>query len=468
KGAHAAIFSLTGAFQIPRDPAIEALLEFSRAWQESPLTTTASPGEFLEYVEDFREAGGIIPLPAQEQDNSVKLMTVHGAKGLEFDHVLMVRAVSNSFPASYREPLIEFPVQLRTSYSLNPTDDRTLHEQEERRLFYVGMTRARDTLTLYGPFGRGRTEKTPPGFLRELLKNRELTPWLMPRPCAEVQTEFFTPDPAPCLTRLSEWVQLPPSSDLASTLSASAIERYQLCPLQFKLEREWRVPSEISAALQFGASIHRVLLAYYNSVRFDRQFSDKEILDLFLLDLASERIADHYQHDLYQQQGLAQLSEFLSTARLSSPTVIHSEERFRVRIGSSDLVGRIDRIDRLAGNRIVITDYKTGRPKSQKDADESLQLSLYALAAREKWGYITERLVFHNLEGNSQVTSIRTTSQLEEAKLQVTAVADKIKAGEFQPKPGYHCAACAYRLLCPKTEKWLPQSLACAAAESHP
>lgn len=466
KGAHAALFSLSARFAVPRDPAIQALVEFASAWEKSPLTTTGLPGEFLEYLEDFREAGGTIPLAARAEENTVKLMTVHGAKGLEFEHVFLLRVVSNSFPASYREPLIEFPVELRTSRACVANEDKELHEQEERRLFYVGMTRARDTLTVYGPFGRGKNEKTPPGYLRELLKNRELKSWLRQRPCPEFQTEFFAVPPPPSLTRLSEWIQLPPASELASTLSASAIERYEICPLQFKLEREWRIPSEVSAALQYGASMHRVLLAYYNSVCYKRQFSEKEILDLFLVDLASEGIADRYQHDLYMQQGIAQLREFLSTAHQLPPQVLHTEETFRVRLGSTDLVGRIDRIDRISGDRVVITDYKTGKPKSQEDADESLQLSLYALAAKKKWGYEAERLVFHNLEGNIQVSTVRSSQQLEEAKFRVIDVAGKIQAGEFPAKAGFHCASCAYRLLCPKTEKRVPQILACAAAES--
>jgi len=290
----------------------------------------------------------------------------------------------------------------------------------------------------------------------------------MQRPCPEFQTEFFALPPPPALTRLTEWIQLPPASDLAAALSASAIERYEICPLQFKLEREWRIPSEVSAALQYGASIHRVLLAYYNSVRYERQFSEKEILDLFLVDLASEGIADRYQHDLYTEQGIAQLREFLSSANQLPPQVLHTEETFRVKVASTDLVGRIDRIDHISGDRVVITDYKTGRPKSQEDADESLQLSLYALAAKEKWGYEAERLIFHNLEGNTQVSTVRSAMQLEEAKFRVIEVAGKIQAGDFQPKPGFHCASCAYRLLCPKTEKRVPQVLACAAGESRP
>ena len=51
-------------------------------------------------------------------------------------------------------------------------------------------------------------------------------------------------------------------------------------------------------------------------------------------------------------------------------------------------------MDELADGRVVITDYKTGKPQSQEDADESLQLSIYAIAAQEKWGYRADHLVF--------------------------------------------------------------------------
>jgi RecB family exonuclease len=112
---------------------------------------------------------------------------------------------------------------------------------------------------------------------------------------------------------------------------------------------------------------------------------------------------------------------------------------------------------------VVITDYKTGRPKTQEDADKSLQLSLYALAAREQWGYHAERLVFHNLEGNTTVGSHRTELQLDTAKLQVEEIARKIAAGNFDAKPGIYCNFCGYRLLCPKTEKRIPEIRAAAA-----
>jgi len=106
---------------------------------------------------------------------------------------------------------------------------------------------------------------------------------------------------------------------------------------------------------------------------------------------------------------------------------------------------------------VVITDYKTGKAQSQEDSDESLQLSIYALAALEKWGYRADHLILHNLEGNSPVVTRRNEFQLSEARGRVVQVAESIAMGKFDAKPGFYCRFCAYRNLCPATEKRLQE-----------
>lgn len=444
---------------------LNALLDFVVAWEKKAVTATGELGEFLEYIEYFREARGTIPLAARD-DDAVHLMTVHGAKGLEFDHVYIIRAFSGSFPCHYRESLVEFPRDLLDPDSVAQDEGKALHQQEERRLFYVAMTRARDSLAIYAKQGTGKDD-TPPGFLRDLLKASTLQPWLRRRDARPFQVDLFGEAEAVTISisNAAAWLSKDSFLNPNSPLSASAIETYETCPLQFKLDREWRIPGGVPAAMQYGAAMHRVLRTYYDALRFARDMSDDNLIAQFRADLAGAGIQDRYQHDLYEQQGLEQLRQFIVVTRQAAKAeVLNTEQWFSIRIGEATVNGRIDRIDRVAGEAVTIVDYKTGKPRSQEDADASLQLSIYALAASQNWGYKADRLVFYNLEDNSSVSTTRSEIQLQEAKAKVEEVARKIATGKFPAKPDYYCSTCPYRNLCPATEKYLYTSPAKKAA----
>ncbi len=441
-------------FGLVRSALVDAFVNFVESWQGKAMVETGSAAEFLEYLDYFVEAGGSICLPRSQED-AVQLMTAHAAKGLEFRHVAIIRGTSTSFPTPCKEPLIAFPRELRRS-DASSTDNKTLHEEEERRLFYVAMTRAKDTLAIYANQGKGRTP-TPGKFLREFMLRAQYASFWTMRVAAAVQDRLFAEEEQRVAleqSTVAAWLLMDPSADFATGLSASAIDIYERCPLRFKLEREWNLPRDVSASLHYGAAMHGVLRTFYDAQRFQREVKDEDLLELFRSALASAGISDRYQYELYLRQGYEQLRQFLASARNEpAPEVIQTESRFDLKVGSSNLVGRLDRMDRTGPDSVAIVDYKTGKPKSQEDADESLQLSLYALAARETYGKHADRLIFHNLEDNTAITTTRNDAQLEEAKLRVQKVADGIARGEFSPNPKYHCVFCPYRNLCPATEK---------------
>lgn len=451
-------------FVLQRSALAVAFLKFVEAWHKKAIAETGSPSEFLEYLDYFVQAKGTIALP-RSADDAVQLLTAHAAKGLEFRHVAILRGSSAWFPMAYREPLVAFPTELRRSDASSSgrlsgrlaTDDKALHEEEERRLFYVAMTRAKDTLAIYAHQGRGKKDPKPTQFLREFMVHPAYRKFWFTHSAAAVQDTLFAEEEQKIALQQSNvagWLLMEPSANFVTGLSASAIEIYEECPLRFKLEREWNLPRDVSASLHYGAAMHGVLRTFYDAQRYRREIGDDDLLEQFRAHLASAGIADRYQYELYLRQGMEQLRQFFDGARHAPlPEVLETERRFEMQVGSAKVAGRVDRIDRTGAETVAIVDYKTGKPKSQEDADESLQLSLYALAAREAFGKRADRLIFHNLENNTAVCTTRSDGELEAAKLRVRKVAEGIAQGEFPPNPKYHCAFCPYRNLCPATEK---------------
>lgn len=450
-----AVKALVRLFELRETPLLAAFVKFVEDWHKKAMVETGSPAEFLEYLDYFVEAKGSIALPRSTAD-AVQLLTAHAAKGLEFQHVAIVRGSSTWFPCPYREPLVAFPAELRRSGAVH-ADDKTLHEEEERRLFYVAMTRARDTLAIYANAGKSKNDPKPTKFLREFMIHPGYRQFWSTHSAAAVQDTLFAEEEQRVAlehSKVAAWLLMDPSADFFTGLSASTIEIYEQCPLRFKLEREWNLPREVSASLQYGAAMHGVLRTFYDAQRFQREISDEDLLEQFRAELASRGIADRYQYDLYLRQGREQLQHFFEAARSSHPPeVLETEHKFELYLGSAKLSGRVDRMDRTGPDTVAIVDYKTGKPKSQEDADESLQLSLYAIAAQEKLGKRADRLIFHNLEDNTAICTTRTDGELEVAKLRVQKVAEQIARKEFPPNPKYHCAFCPYRNLCPATEK---------------
>jgi DNA helicase-2/ATP-dependent DNA helicase PcrA len=461
--ADQAVKTVIRHFGLQRSALVDAFVIFVEAWQKKPVSELGSPAEFLEYLDYFVQAGGTVPLPRAEGD-AVRLLTAHAAKGLEFAHVAILRGTSPSFPNSCKESLIAFPAELRRS-DWPSADEKTLHLEEERRLFYVAMTRAKDTLAIYANQGRSKKDPTPTQFLRDFMVHHAYRAYWSTRSAAAVQDRLFAEEEQKIALQKSNvatWLLLPPTN-FVNRLSASAIAIYEECPLKFKLEREWNLPRDVSASLQYGAAMHRILLTFYDAHRYGREISDAELLELFRADLASAGIADRYQYDLYLRQGIEQLTQFFQGARNAAPPeVIETERSFELQVGTATLVGRIDRvdlIDRANPDSVAIVDYKTGKPQSQDDADESLQLSLYALAVRDALGKRADRLIFHNLENNTPICTTRTDGELTAARLRVQKAAEAIAQEKFAPKPGFHCNYCPYRNLCPATEKIVPEKL---------
>ncbi len=452
-------------FQLPRTAEVEALREFVKKWAEKPITKTGQLVEFLEYLDYFEESGGKVTRPESEDDDkrdAVRLMTVHGAKGLEFPHVYVLRLNSGSFPKGYGEPLFEFPQEMRDPITVPEGDGKKFHDEEERRLFYVAITRAKDTLMLLAREGRGK-DKTPAGYLRPMLLDRSLADVLNQTPAKPMALSMEAAAAEPAVSKVGEWLQLRPRMKLDAALSATAIDTYDNCPLRFKLERDWHLPGEVVPAMQFGHAMHTAMKAYYDSVKVERVLPLEGLLDCFFSAMSDEKFEDELQRALYEREGRKELEKFYEARQKEPmPSVMATERPFRVKIGDATLIGRMDRIDRLDGNKVAIVDFKTGSPKSQEDADKSLQLSVYAIAAQAE-GFEPAKLAFYNLETNLEVETIRDGEELNKQRQKVQEVALAILNEQFDAKPGFHCRWCGFRTICPETEEVLASGVKKAA-----
>jgi RecB family exonuclease len=113
-------------------------------------------------------------------------------------------------------------------------------------------------------------------------------------------------------------------------------------------------------------------------------------------------------------------------------------------------MGELTRL--LCSGTVELIDYKTGRPRTERDADQSLQLSLYALAARKALHLNPVRLTFYNLTSNEPVSTVRSPEDLDKAVNRVRNVAVEIRNGRFEPTPGSACRWCDFNPICPAHE----------------
>ncbi len=461
-------------FQLADSLPSRRLQELADQWckKPKPLVGEGTLREFLEYVEWFREAGGCLAEDGGEDDpvtavrapadfssgprkDAVQLMTVHAAKGLEFPCVFVLRLSSGSFPHNYKEPLVEFPQQLRSKENAAESPPKVLHAEEERRLFYVAMTRAEDELYLCAKIRKAKNDPVPAKYMRELVSaGRAALKGAIE--CRQLPPDNIVPTlqaAAEPQSLISQWVQLPARCDAPlGELSASAIEQYELCPLKFKLGRDWCIPEEPAAMMQFGSAMHLALKGYFDSVRAGNPAGEEAVIACFRDEFSKAKIEEDAQRELYDKDGCEQLRQFLRSD-LAKPAgeILNNERFFRASIGGTLVKGRMDRLERVEGDRVSIVDYKTGKPKTQEDADESLQLSIYALAAKSM-GFAADSLVIVNLANCSAIESRRSERELAAEEARVSDAAANIAAGNFEPKPDRYCRFCSYRSICPTQE----------------
>jgi RecB family exonuclease len=239
-------------------------------------------------------------------------------------------------------------------------------------------------------------------------------------------------------------------------LSASAVDNYRKCPQQFLFGRLWSLKEGPQATLTFGSVMHTTIKRFVDQLRKGVRLPFEEVARIFETEWTSAGFEDDYQEGEYKKDGLEQLRAFHSGLLQTPPIILEQEKAFELPLENNVIInGRIDQINSLGGNDVEIVDYKTGKARNTADARRDLQLSIYAIAAKEILELNPARLVFHYLQNNEIQATTRNAKQLDEAQKIIQEAAADIRAGEFSPKPGYACRTCAYEPICPAHEEVL-------------
>ncbi|MBZ0160000.1 MAG: ATP-dependent helicase, partial [bacterium] len=402
---------------------------------------------FVPYLTMLIEAGENPPVAEGEAaEEGVAVLTLHKAKGLEFEAVFLVGLVEKRFPSIDRREAIPLPDELIKETL--PSGD--FHQQEERRLFYVGMTRAKRFLflTRAKDYGTKREWKRS-RFLAEALalpKEEEEQPW---RGTAEAVIGRYAPPPQVA-------IDLAIRADTPLSLSHYQIDDYLTCPLKYKYVHILRVPVLREHTIIYGAALHRAVQAYNTQRLAGHTMSLDDLIESFEAHWVNEGFISREHEERRMQEGRDALTRFHAGAA-NGPLPTSVEKRFRFQLGDDLVTGIMDRVDERGGE-IVIIDYKSSSVRDQKAADkearESQQLALYALAYRESIGRLPDRVELHFLTPSGVIVgqAVKKEKDLDQAVERVRAAAIGIRGGLFQATPSqWVCSFCAFRAICPAT-----------------
>ncbi len=391
-------------------------------------------------------------------NNAVNILTVHSSKGLEFPAVFLVSLVSQRFPTRDRKEQIPVPENMIKEQL--PEGDYNL--QEERRLFYVGMTRAKDFLFLSASqfYGEGRRERKISPFVFETLGENKINTIIKKEKDAQVVQQLSLLDLANDKIQQENPTTHTPqltthNSQPISYISYSQIQSFDICPLHYKLRYILKVPPVTTAAQSFGMSVHAVLRDYYQHM-INGEPIEKLSIETLLRDRWIPIGFESKEHAASAfEEAKSALIQFVEKNGNASVKPLGLEIPFSFYMNGIKVAGRIDRVDALPDNKIEIIDYKTGyQIPDEKKLGDDLQLSLYALAASEVHDVIFNKkpeeiiLSLWYVEKDVKISTTRTAAELEVVKQQLLEKIEQISKSPFTCRGSMLCNNCEYKMLC--------------------
>ena len=454
-------------------------------------------------IEDFTEYLSFASNFEIEEQNleeqSVVISTIHGVKGMQYPVVIIPDLVENKLPTRYQKDKFSIPKELLKGIQ-SEFDEKELHIQEERRLFYVAITRAKEKLliTYAKRYGDNKTDSKTSRFLTEIdyqqnenitfqqadrldlspestTKEDQIQTQLMKQILSnlatgqfsdalqnvllfakstnktlDIKAELIAKLKEPDYSLLSKTEEAPVTVPENHVFSVSQFVGYKKCPKLYQFRHVMKIPEKPRYYFDFGSSLHSI------AEQLTRMQKDGKTIDE---GVAFELLAKFwdpkgYKSKIDEKRDYDEAKEilrvFLDEQAKSKTEIVDIERWFETSICEVRLRGRIDRIDKEGPNYTVV-DYKTSKKApSLNELKKDMQLLVYALAVRGMYGDGGKLKVGDwFLRSNEKVFFEPEQKAIEAMQAEIAEMAAKIKAASFEPKKGsWECSQCDYKCLC--------------------
>ncbi|MFH0804201.1 MAG: ATP-dependent DNA helicase [Candidatus Zambryskibacteria bacterium] len=446
----------------------DAFLGIGRLFEEAKRISVSKPGanfsDFMKYMEIVREHKLFIERPKHAVKSKIHLMTAHKAKGLEFEYVYIVNSTEKSFgPKASRDHLKLVPLVYSLNKDAKPEDRNNI--DDERRLFYVALTRAKKTVLItYASQDENGKEVLVSPFVLELREDKR------EKIDTEKYEEKMSEKPEDMMAeRISNKATEIDKKFVAElfkseTLSVTALNNYLDCPWKYFYRNLLRIPSVPEKHQIYGTAMHAAVEDLWKAIK-EKGASEKFLLDSYKRHLGLLGILSREEFKEALSRGSKALSGWFRWSRPEILNPIITEFAIRGVEVSPGIVlsGKIDKVEVVGKSRFIVTDYKTGKQKSRNDiegltksstGDIKRQLQFYKLLLELHSDIKMERGIIEFLEPEDNGKYKReefdiSDGEVAELKKTIKRVADEITSLSFWNTTcdDKNCEYCGFRRL---------------------
>jgi ATP-dependent exoDNAse (exonuclease V) beta subunit len=405
------------------------LLETFSDWSNDRSLVAAL--RYLNIMRNSTEADRVATIDPGE--DAVALMTTHSAKGLEWPCVFISHGSASNWPAREiaEKPWAALPDELIPE----PAPPGDSHPDEERRLFYVASTRAKDRLIYSWSKHAAYSGKNGEAF----------TPFLSD---AGLKVTELPLDPSLHVGREPNSAT-PHVGRLA--LSVTELRTFRDCPRQFEYKVRYRMPVAKSVQGWYGNLVHSVLQVAGNMRRAGETVGGERVQQLWS-EAWETTPGPKGAHPELREYGLNQLRSYVESPAFAGSTIQSIEDRFTIAFDAADVTGRFDRID--AGQDMpTVVDYKTGPVKDEERLESDIQARAYALGLHQREEVENVAVEMHFLQTAEVSRAEFDSKDLGRFYAHLRHITEDIASawngGTFPARPAnFRCRRCEFRTIC--------------------